>query len=66
METSLKIEGSICIIEGVEIFVICIEGAEISVKNVLKVVKGQQEIHAKIVELNFKDCHAKIRKVGIR
>jgi len=28
-----------------------------------EVVSGQQEIHQKIVQLNFKDCHAKIRKV---
>jgi len=28
-----------------------------------EVVRGQQEIHQKIVQLNFKDCHAKIRKV---
>ena len=28
-------------------------------------VMGQQQIHEKIVQLNFKDCHAKIRKVMI-
>jgi len=28
-----------------------------------EVVKGQVEIHEKIVQLNFKDCHAKIIKV---
>jgi len=28
-----------------------------------EVVSGQQDIHQKIVQLNFKDCHAKIRKV---
>ena len=26
-------------------------------------VRGQQQIHEKIVQLNFRDCHAKIRKV---
>jgi Ras GTPase-activating protein-binding protein 1 len=26
-------------------------------------VKGQQEIHQKIMQLNFRDCHAKIRQV---
>jgi len=28
-----------------------------------EVVRGQLQIHEKIVQLNFKDCHAKIRKV---
>jgi Ras GTPase-activating protein-binding protein 1 len=26
-------------------------------------VYGQQDIHQKIMQLNFRDCHAKIRKV---
>lgn len=26
-------------------------------------VMGQQEIHKKIMQLNFRDCHAKIRQV---
>ena len=28
-----------------------------------EVVRGQQEIHQKILQLNFKDCHVNIRKV---
>ena len=40
IETSLKIEGSICIIEGVEIFVMCIQGAEISVKKCIEGGEG--------------------------
>lgn len=27
-------------------------------------VVGQQEIHKRIMQLNFRDCHAKIRQVG--
>ena len=29
----------------------------------LEAVYGQQEIHQKIMTLNFRDCHAKIRQV---